>query len=251
MPLAPSPLSCPVLAHPKKAFKIAVAAALSPKPYFVDLQVAQYLGKKSGREVLELFPSLSRRVATLAQKEQLSASPVGEAVLSALMECQRRDARLNETDTDGDEAVVRLPPRWIQWYERDGKRAMKLDDVDIQFLDAEEVLKEIQGLCASSKANKAAGARLEGLFDEDDSSVAAAVASRQQDEEDDEIEVEELELSKFAGVSVENRVVLDIAAAMGGRTDTKGLSAAAAEQQAASKGMAFHKFKKFGIVAHK
>ncbi|KAJ3245666.1 hypothetical protein HDU77_009289 [Chytriomyces hyalinus] len=246
IPLAPPQPSAAALTLPKKAFKMAPSAASTttgtanteatsqagPKQfYFVDLQVAFYLKKKSGREVLDMFPSLSRRVATLAQKEALSASPVGEAVLKALMECRRRDAAA-AAGNDGipDDPI---PPRWVKWYERDGKRALRMDDLDVQFLDAEEVLREIRGMRAAEQRRK-----LEGC---------------QQEEDDDDVllEIHELELAKFASAGAmsgleQPPVFVASSGASVASSVVDAAGAKAAEQTGGNKAAMFHKFKKFG-----
>ncbi|KAJ3385623.1 hypothetical protein HDU84_002106 [Entophlyctis sp. JEL0112] len=140
--------SAAALALPKKAFRANPSSAITGTgsasiKYFVDLQIAFYLGKQSGREVLEMYPGLTTRVATRAQKEQLSASPVGEACLRALLERRRNNASGVSGDDDDDAALL-AKARWIRWYERGGIRAMRMEEIDVQFLAADEVLKEIR-----------------------------------------------------------------------------------------------------------
>ncbi|KAI8852631.1 hypothetical protein BC829DRAFT_440509 [Chytridium lagenaria] len=64
---------------------------------------------------------LRRRVATRSEKARLQASPVGESILAAIMEAKGLGS--------GPEAVV--------------PRALQLVDVDIQLLDAEQVMAEV------------------------------------------------------------------------------------------------------------
>ncbi|KAJ3129453.1 hypothetical protein HK100_008600 [Physocladia obscura] len=155
---APQPTAA-ALTIPKKAFRVpslssssTTPALTNMKPYFVDLQIAFYLGRQSGRDVLEMFPGMcsdnlnggnTARVATRAQKELLSASPVGEACLDALIE-RRKKSLGSAADSSDDDILARS--RWIKWYERGGRRSMRLEDVDVQFLDADQVLREINSM---------------------------------------------------------------------------------------------------------
>ncbi|KAI9351796.1 hypothetical protein DFJ73DRAFT_369412 [Zopfochytrium polystomum] len=122
------------------------------KSFMVDLQVALFMGLKSGREVLDRFPRLTTRVASLTEKLQLQASPLGEAVLESIL-----DARGAGPGT--------LPPRYIRWYERRGKRALRLDALDIQFLDADEVVAVFREVVCSGAGDSGGGGGASGSDD--------------------------------------------------------------------------------------
>ena len=109
------------------------ASNLKRKRFMIDFQVALFLGLKSGREVLDKYPHFERRVASSAQKAQLQASPVGDAVLSSILS--------NRNLGSGPEVVI---PRFIPWVQRkDGLRALNFVDVDIHFLETAQVMKEL------------------------------------------------------------------------------------------------------------
>ncbi|KAJ3191945.1 hypothetical protein HK101_007243 [Irineochytrium annulatum] len=109
------------------------------KRYMVDLQVALHIGLKSGREVLERFPAIERRVATMSQKLALQESPVSEVVLASLMEAKGL----------GPDSEV---PRYYRLVE--GRRALCLSTCDVQLLDADQVWKAIS---EDGSGEKAAG----------------------------------------------------------------------------------------------
>ncbi|KAJ3105730.1 hypothetical protein HK100_003827 [Physocladia obscura] len=177
---APQPTAA-ALTIPKKAFRVpslssssAAPASANMKPYFVDLQIAFYLGRQSGRDVLEMFPGMcsdnlntgnTARVATRAQKELLSASPVGEVCLGALIE-RRKESLGSAADSSDDDILAQS--RWIKWYERGGRRSMRLEDVDVQFLDADQVLREIKSMQQKEKPHFEANDDVEegnGIFE--------------------------------------------------------------------------------------
>ncbi|KAI9335977.1 hypothetical protein BDR26DRAFT_519244 [Obelidium mucronatum] len=178
---------------PKKAFGRPISTSPpKPSPYFIDLQVALYLGKQSGRQVLDLFPNLTSRVATRAQKEQLSASPLSESCFDAIMEGKRKQ--------EGPDAKI---PRWMQWSDRaDGKRGLRFEELDVQFLAAEEVVKALKGWKRKDAGGGGAGVGLEDLFNEDVNKMEGVDG---EDDGDDgfsfveSLDVVELDLDKFVG----------------------------------------------------
>ncbi|TPX48528.1 hypothetical protein SeMB42_g02954 [Synchytrium endobioticum] len=89
--------------------------------YMVDFQVGLFLGLRSGREVTNKYMSLSKRVATSAEKSQLEVSPVGEAILTCKLLQGGNSKWLKTVDT------------------KTGGRGLKLDNVDVQLLKEEEV----------------------------------------------------------------------------------------------------------------
>ncbi|RKO83660.1 hypothetical protein BDK51DRAFT_35257, partial [Blyttiomyces helicus] len=102
------------------------SATSTPPPgtrYMVDLQVALFLGLRSGRALLDRFPTIAdKRVATFAEKQRLDASPIAAAVLAAL------------EDTD---------PSACRWHKRvptrGGDDGMKLSNVDVHLVSEEDV----------------------------------------------------------------------------------------------------------------
>jgi len=84
--------------------------------YVTDIQIGLFLGYKSGRELLDKYPTLKRRVATLAEKERLEKSPMSELIVDCLMS-------VNESN------------KWSKF-----ERQLKLTDLDIQFLKLDEVM---------------------------------------------------------------------------------------------------------------
>ncbi|KAJ3297952.1 hypothetical protein HDU79_001288 [Rhizoclosmatium sp. JEL0117] len=178
--LPPQQPSAAALLIPKKAFRTAANLSSAPIAYFTDLQIALYLGKQSGRQVLELFPSLSTRVATLSQKQALTLSPVSESCFNSIMESRRRSTGIEDASV----------PRWIQWTDRgDGKKGLRFEELDVQFLKADEVLKELRGWKGEKK--------LENLFDDSRNGSDEAVG----DEFVENLDVEELDLDKFVDLT--------------------------------------------------
>ncbi|KAI9202538.1 uncharacterized protein BJ171DRAFT_513373 [Polychytrium aggregatum] len=95
--------------------------------YMVDFQVGLFMGLKSGRALLERYPSISRRVATTVEKELLETSPVAAAIFDALYSSR-------------PEAC----PRWVKWVlTKSGSKGMKLTDIDIHLLREADVMTEI------------------------------------------------------------------------------------------------------------
>jgi len=84
--------------------------------YVTDIQIGLFLGYKSGRELLDKFPTLKKRVATLAEKERLENSPISELIVNCLLTI----------------------PETKKWNKFD--KQLKLTDLDIQFLKLDEVM---------------------------------------------------------------------------------------------------------------
>ncbi|ORX49734.1 hypothetical protein BCR36DRAFT_450467 [Piromyces finnis] len=87
--------------------------------YVTDIQIGLFLGYKSGRELLDKFPTLKRRVATLAEKERLENSPISELIVDCLLSA-------NESN------------KWNKF-----EKQLKLTDLDIQFLKLDEVMSKV------------------------------------------------------------------------------------------------------------
>lgn len=88
----------------------------SNERYVTDIQIGLFLGYKSGRELLDKFPMLKKRVATLAEKERLENSPISELIVNCLLTI----------------------PDTKKWNKFD--KQLKLTDLDIQFLKLDEVM---------------------------------------------------------------------------------------------------------------
>ena len=84
--------------------------------YVTDIQIGLFLGYKSGRELLDKYPTLKRRVATLAEKERLENSPISDLIVDCLLSA-------NESN------------KWSRF-----EKQLKLTDLDIQFLKLDEVM---------------------------------------------------------------------------------------------------------------
>ncbi|KAJ3108990.1 hypothetical protein HDU96_007363 [Phlyctochytrium bullatum] len=156
--------------------------------YVVDLQVALCLGHTSGRDVVDQYPQLTRRIATRSQKARLQASPVGEAVLAAILE--------NRGLGSGPDAVV---PRFIKWvWGYGGRKALQLVDVDIQLLDAAQVLSQVFGCTARpSEAGWALAASPMSSVITVPVLRRAKADTPADDREADELEREEIDLEAF------------------------------------------------------
>ncbi|TPX31076.1 hypothetical protein SmJEL517_g05523 [Synchytrium microbalum] len=88
--------------------------------YMVDLQVGLFLGLPSGRQFLDKYPSLSRRVATSAEKSDLAVTPIAEATWSCMK--------------------LRGKTKWLKPLStRSGKEGLKLGDVDVQLVKEDEI----------------------------------------------------------------------------------------------------------------
>ncbi|KAK5670369.1 hypothetical protein QVD99_003061 [Batrachochytrium dendrobatidis] len=94
--------------------------------YLVDLQLALFLGLKSGRALLDTYPNLSRRVASMAEKTALEQSPVSECIYSCMAHCSPSSVK------------------WVKTIIRsDGKTALKVSDLDIHLIDLHSCLQVV------------------------------------------------------------------------------------------------------------
>jgi hypothetical protein len=78
---------------------------------FLDLQLAFCLGLESGRQLLEKYPLLISRVATMGEKEALEKTIVSSRILKTMLKVMDR--------------------KWISTLLIDGEEALKITDLDI------------------------------------------------------------------------------------------------------------------------
>ncbi|KAJ3020221.1 UNVERIFIED_CONTAM: hypothetical protein HDU68_010275, partial [Siphonaria sp. JEL0065] len=235
LPIPPAPSTAQLL-HPKKIFRPLPSATTAPRPisYFIDLQVALYLGKQSGRQVLDLFPNLSSRVATRAQKEKLSASPLSESCFEAIMESRRKQ--------EGSDAKI---PRWIQWSETSpgsGKRGLRFEELDVQFLAADEVIKVLKGW---KRRTGGGDEKLEDLFREEEDTKMGDGDEDEDEEFSETFDVEEMDLDKYIASTsgrIENKTLFGTGSGSEGVMEAKRVFFGLEPSKAMN-----HKFKKFGV----
>ncbi|KAH6574004.1 hypothetical protein BASA60_005755 [Batrachochytrium salamandrivorans] len=103
---------------------------VSNKTYLVDLQLALFLGLKSGRALLDKYPNLDCRVASMAEKQQLEQSVVAETVYTCMVHCSPGSVK------------------WVKTIMREGSEggagtALKVTDLDIHLVLLESCLKVV------------------------------------------------------------------------------------------------------------
>jgi hypothetical protein len=81
---------------------------------FLDLQLAFCLGLESGRQLLEKFPNLTSRVATMAEKEALEGTIVSSRLLKSMLKFMDR--------------------KWINTTTIQNEEALKITDLDIHLI---------------------------------------------------------------------------------------------------------------------
>jgi hypothetical protein len=95
--------------------------------YLVDLQVARCIGLESGRALLEKYPTLSRRLASFYEKQQLQKTPLSVKLYEHLKHTE---------------------PRMMSYIRTlmcmDGQKGLRLTDVDIHFVRERDVMRIIK-----------------------------------------------------------------------------------------------------------
>jgi hypothetical protein len=81
---------------------------------FLDLQLAFCLGLESGRQLLEKYPNLISRVATMAEKEALESTVVSSRLLKSMLKFMDR--------------------KWINTTSVENEEALKITDLDIHLI---------------------------------------------------------------------------------------------------------------------
>lgn len=90
--------------------------------FVVDLQIALFLGMKSGRALIEQYPSLSTKVVQASEKLLLEKSLISTIILAAMLE--------NGAN-----------PRWLKTVSNEWGTGLALSGIDLAFLEVSEVMK--------------------------------------------------------------------------------------------------------------
>ncbi|KAI9360841.1 hypothetical protein DFJ73DRAFT_60578 [Zopfochytrium polystomum] len=116
--------------------------------YFVDLQLALCFGLASGRDLLarlEPFSPTVSRVAPIRAREALQNSQVAVALLDAVLTRGARTveaaaAHPQQQQQQQQHSCGQRTARFVRWVENaDGRRALRMDAVDVLLLEVESV----------------------------------------------------------------------------------------------------------------
>ncbi|TPX63865.1 hypothetical protein SpCBS45565_g06316 [Spizellomyces sp. 'palustris'] len=100
--------------------------------WMVDMQIGLLFGYRNGRELLDHYQHLTRRVANSVEKDRLEKTCVAEAVFTSMVHAKPECARWAKTVEIGDAGS--------------GRKGLRFTYYDVNFLREDEVLHEISGL---------------------------------------------------------------------------------------------------------
>ncbi|KNC96126.1 hypothetical protein, variant [Spizellomyces punctatus DAOM BR117] len=100
--------------------------------WMVDMQIGLLFGYRNGRELLDHYQHLTRRVANSVEKDRLEKTCVAEAVFTSMVHAKPECVRWAKTVEIGDAGS--------------GRKGLRFTYYDVNFLREDEVLHEISGL---------------------------------------------------------------------------------------------------------